>query len=263
MDARDREAIEGLFTRIEDVERQAGPRDADAERLIAERLQHQPAAPYYLAQTVVMQDLALKTMQARVEALEKAAKVQPQATEGGGFFSQTAASGSPPSARTSVPGVGARGPWGQTEPQPGAHSPTPAPQGYSQQASDPQSAQPSYAPPSPGFSGFGGGRTGGGFLAGAAQTAVGVAGGVMLGSALGSMLGGHGGGLFGGETAAAAGTTEVTENVTNNIYEAPQENVRDASDTGAVDDLGYQDASYDEPDADDGFASDDGGYEDV
>lgn len=255
MDTRDREAIEGLFTRIEDVEREAGPRDADAERLIAERLRRQPAAPYYLAQTVVMQDFALRALQEKVGALEKAAKAQPEATEGGGFFSRAAAPGSPASARTSVPGVGARGPWGQAEPQPGAHSPTPAPQAY-----DPQ---PSYAPSAQGFGGRTGGFGGGGFLAGAAQTAMGVAGGVMLGNALGSMLGGHGGGFFGGSAVPAGGdVTEVTENVTNNIYEAPQDDVRDASDQVSADDPGmdpgYQDASYDDPGVDDGFGGDDG-----
>ncbi|KQT52781.1 MULTISPECIES: DUF2076 domain-containing protein [unclassified Aureimonas] len=261
MDTRDREAIDGLFTRIEDVERQAGPRDAEAERLIAERVQRQPAAPYYLAQTVVMQDLALTTMQARIDELEKAAKAQPAASSGGGFVSRApgagAGAGFGTAARTSVPGVGAREPWGQAEPQPGAYSQPAAPQGYAPQpVAYPQQG---YAPPTPGF---GGRMGGGGFLAGAAQTAVGVAGGVMLGSALGSMLGGHGG-LFGGETAAAAGTTEVTETVTNNIYEAPQEDVRDVSDTGAADDAGYQDASFNDAGTDDGFAADDGGYDDV
>ncbi len=46
-------------------------------------------------------------------------------------------------------------------------------------------------------------RQGGGFLAGAAQTAVGVAGGVLLGNALA--------GLFGGDAQAAEGDSGVHE----------------------------------------------------
>lgn len=261
MDARDREAIEGLFTRIEDIARQAGPRDAEAEQLIGERVQRLPAASYYLAQTVVMQDLALKTLQARVDELEKAAKAQPEAGEGGGFLSRGTGFGAPPAPRSAVPSVGTRGPWGQAEPQPGASSPAPAPY-----APPPAYPQQQAAPPSPGFGSRLGG--GGGFLAGAAQTAMGVAGGVVLGNALGSMLGGHGG-LFGGAGpfgGGAAGATEVTENVTN-VYEAPQDGVQEASDTTPADDAGgdggYQDASYDEPGGDDGFAADDGGFDDI
>jgi hypothetical protein len=246
METRDREAIDGLFEKLDEVERQAGPRDADADRLIAERLHRQPGAPYYMAQTIVMQDLALKNQQARIDALERAAKAQPAASEGGGFFSREADGPRETTAsRSAVPGVGRSGPWGQANAQPGAHSPTPA--------QEPPSP-PAY--PQQGFGGrtggFGGGMGGGGFLAGAAQTAMGVAGGVVLGNALGSMIGGHGG-LFGG--GSAPGTTEVTENVTNNYYDAPEGDVRDASDATGSDagDATVQDASYDEPGADGGF----------
>ena len=44
----DRAAIEGLFTRLKDVERKAAPRDPEAEALIREEISRQPGAPYYM-----------------------------------------------------------------------------------------------------------------------------------------------------------------------------------------------------------------------
>ncbi|KQT50952.1 hypothetical protein ASG43_06810 [Aureimonas sp. Leaf454] len=256
MDTRDREAIDGLFQKLGEVESQAGPRDAEAERLISERLHRQPGAPYYMAQTIVMQELALQNQQARIDTLERAAKAQPEASEGGGFFSRTAGASSPkPTAqRTSVPGVGTRGPWGQPSPQPGAHSPMAAPEA---------GAQPGYAQPGFGArSGGMGGMGGGGFLAGAAQTAMGVAGGVVLGHALGSMLGGSGG-LFGSDEAAAQ-TPAATETAASGDGGSGQDDVQDASDSSADDaGAGYQDATYDDPNADGGFGGDDGGFDDI
>ena len=46
MDHQDRQAIEGLFSKLGEVERQAGPRDAEADALIRARITAQPAAPY-------------------------------------------------------------------------------------------------------------------------------------------------------------------------------------------------------------------------
>jgi uncharacterized protein len=59
MDNQDRQVIEGLFSRLGDAERQAGPRDAGAEAFIRERIAQQPGAPYFMAQTIVMQEYAL------------------------------------------------------------------------------------------------------------------------------------------------------------------------------------------------------------
>ena len=66
----DREAIEGLFGRLEEAERRANPRDPEAEALIRQKIAAQPAAPYYLAQTVVVQQQALKQAERRIEELE-------------------------------------------------------------------------------------------------------------------------------------------------------------------------------------------------
>ncbi|RVH29282.1 DUF2076 domain-containing protein [Sinorhizobium meliloti] len=152
MDHNDRQAIEDLFGKLADVERQAAPRDGEAEAFIRDRIAAQPAAPYFMAQTIVVQEQALNAAQQRIEELEYQVANRPA---GGGYLSGLFGSASagrpaapPPSHAT------ASGPWSR------------------------QSA------------GLGQGSRGSGFLAGAAQTAMGVAGGVLLGNAITGMLGG-------------------------------------------------------------------------
>ncbi|MBT9370611.1 DUF2076 domain-containing protein [Rhizobium sp. CSW-27] len=178
MDYNDRQAIEGLFGKLSHVESQSGPRDAEADAFIRDRIAAQPGAPYFMAQTIVVQEQALSEAQARIEQLEHQLASRP--ASGGGFFSslfgstaQPAAQRSqprgmaaPPSAMPAQPQAGPRNPWGQQAP------------GYGQ------------APGQSFGQGYGQPARGGGFLAGAAQTAMGVAGGVLLGNAIAGMLGG-------------------------------------------------------------------------
>jgi hypothetical protein len=77
MENQDREILQSLFTRLSEVEKQAPPRDADAEAFIKERLGQQPAAPYFMAQTIVMQEYALQQAQQRIESLEQQAQARP------------------------------------------------------------------------------------------------------------------------------------------------------------------------------------------
>ena len=77
----DRQAIEDLFTRLQDAEKKGGPRDPEAEELIAKLVSRQPAAAYYLAQTVLVQQWALNNAHDRIENLER------RAEGGGGFLS--------------------------------------------------------------------------------------------------------------------------------------------------------------------------------
>jgi hypothetical protein len=144
----DARAIDGLFDRIEDVARNSQPRDADAERLIQERLRQYPPAPYYMAQTMLIQEQALRQAQERIEQLEAQSR-----RGGGGFLGGLFGDDQPPAPpRTARQ----RGPWGDASP-------------------DTERA-------------YRGRAGGGGFLAGAAQTALGVTGGVLLGSAIAGML---------------------------------------------------------------------------
>ncbi|WP_332689952.1 DUF2076 domain-containing protein [Devosia sp.] len=138
----DQQAIDGLFDRIEDVARKSPPRDRDAEALIQHRLREYPPAPYYMAQTILIQEQALRQAQERIEQLE--ASQRPAGGFLGGLFGDAEPQHRP--ARS-------RGPWDRQ-----------------QQDYDDRRGQ------------------GGGFLAGAAQTALGVTGGVLLGSAIAGML---------------------------------------------------------------------------
>lgn len=141
MDRNDQQAIEGLFERLAEAERGAPARDAEAEAFIGRAVTAQPAAPYYMAQTIVAQRAALEQAEARIAGLEARREEQ-----GGGFLA-------------GLFGGGARRPAPMPRRDAG-----PATQAMRQ------------------------GHGGGGFLAGAAQTAVGVAGGVLLGNAIAGMF---------------------------------------------------------------------------
>ena len=68
MQAQERELIAGLFDRLRPFESQ--PRDPEAEALIRESVARQPASPYLLVQTVLVQEQALKAAQERIAELE-------------------------------------------------------------------------------------------------------------------------------------------------------------------------------------------------
>lgn len=55
MDKNDRQAIENLFEKLATVERQSPQRDAELETFIRDKIARQPGAPYYMAQTIVVQ----------------------------------------------------------------------------------------------------------------------------------------------------------------------------------------------------------------
>lgn len=161
MDHNDRQAIEGLFGKLSQASRAQPHRDPEAEALIADLIARNPGAAYYLAQTVIVQEHALNSAQQQIEELEHMQR-QPQPQQGGMF--------------------GRLFGGGQPQPQPQRPMAARVPQGYGQQAMPGQGAGP-----------WSGGRPaggGGGFMAGAAQTAMGVAGGVLLGNAIGSMFAG-------------------------------------------------------------------------
>jgi hypothetical protein len=157
MNTQERQVIDGLFDKLREAERQAGPREPIAEAHIRTRIEGQPGAPYYMAQTIVMQEQALQAAQEQIAHLEDELARRPAG--GGGFLSSLFGSS------------------GQTQPQ------------YPQQG-EPDNMQGMAARPgrlgttNPAAAGMAPGQ-GGGFLAGAAQTAMGVAGGMFLGSMIG------------------------------------------------------------------------------
>ena len=159
MDQRDRDAIDDLFDKIARVEAQSGPRDREAEAYIRSLVAAQPSAPYFMAQTIVVQEQALTEAQRRIDELESRGGRQPS---GGGFLDSIFGGGGPSTSRPPVARTGSRqghdegGPWASRGGMMGG--------------------------------GYGRGMGGGGFLAGAAQTAMGVAGGVVLGNMIADML---------------------------------------------------------------------------
>lgn len=172
MTPEERQLLTQLFARIREAS--AGPRDREAEEFIAAAVREQPYAPYLMAQTVIVQEEALKQAGARIEELEAALKARDNAGSGlflGGIGKSVFGGGTVPSvgARAAAPADAPRpSPWGQS---PGA--PQAAPMG--QTFNNPMAAQP--------------GRSGG-FLQTAMATAAGVAGGALLAHGLQSMFGG-------------------------------------------------------------------------
>ncbi|WP_244442702.1 DUF2076 domain-containing protein [Azospirillum lipoferum] len=198
MDHTERQIIDDLFAKLHQAEAQSGPRDPEAEALIRERIARQPAAPYLMAQAIVMMEQALAASQGRNEELERqlrerpAPAAAPAQSGGGGLFGSLFGGASRPAPQPSYPAAApaaaampAGSPWGRPPAAPGTSSyGDPRVAGYAQQP-----------------------RAGGGFMAGAMQTAAGVAGGMLIGSALSSMF-------SGGEAVAAEAATAATDAAT-------------------------------------------------
>lgn len=158
MQREEQQLIEGLFSRLKQAESQTAARDTAAEQLINQHLQAQPGAPYYMAQAILIQEAALKKLNERVSELESrlAQQQQQPAQSSGGFLSGLFGSGS----RQQPPAQQQQPVWNSAPQQP---------------AQPPQYAN----APTP---------RGTGFLGGALQTAVGVAGGVVMADMLTSMF---------------------------------------------------------------------------
>ncbi|MHA7115923.1 DUF2076 domain-containing protein [Pseudomonas promysalinigenes] len=238
--------IDGLFGRIKQAEDPSQPRDAQAQARIEEHVRQQPAAPYYMAQAILVQEAALKRLDEQNKLLEaelKQARAQLEATRassgnGGGFLSSIFGAG----ARTPEPNqpqrpstpVASGGGWRE-----------PSAPGFSaaQQQQQPQAqAQPSGFGAAPARSGASS------FLGGAMQTAAGVAGGVLLAQGISSLFNHH----------------SQPEEVVEVIKEEPTP----ASDSGGWNDQGGQQQVADNSDwnndqggwADSDYGNDDGGF---
>ncbi|AMY65515.1 DUF2076 domain-containing protein [Enterobacter asburiae] len=152
MQYEEQQLINGLFERLKQTGQQNSQRDADAERQIAEFVRQQPAAPYYMAQSILIQEAALKRLQARVQELESELAAQKSKPSMGGSF------------------LGGLFGGGKNNPQPD--------NSWNAQPQQPPAQDYSRAPAT----------RGGGFMAGALQTAAGVAGGIALAEMLTSMF---------------------------------------------------------------------------
>lgn len=178
MTPQERQLVEELFDRLSKLEN--APRDPDAVAALSDGLRKAPNAVYALAQTVLLQDEALRRANGRIEELEAAVKPREQEQgQSGGFLDSmrgTLFGSNPP--RGSVPNVPApenRPVWnsGQVLQQPPGAGSAQGPAQY---------GQPYGAPP------FGGG--GSSFLGTAAAAAAGLIGGSLLLGGIRSMMGG-------------------------------------------------------------------------
>jgi hypothetical protein len=206
MNEQERQVIADIFRRLEQAANQ--PRDPEAERFIAEKLQRQPYAPYAMAQTVYVQEQALANLNAEVERLRAEVEQARRQPQGGGFLSGLFGGG----AREPQPARPAGGtPWSRAGQQSGAFGQQAGGTGFGQGVS-------SQGP-------WGGAaRGGGGFLQTALGTAAGVAGGMMLGSALSNAFGGNdaaGGSAQAALSDAAAGGADAagSEGITDSLYQ--------------------------------------------
>ncbi|MDI7661683.1 DUF2076 domain-containing protein [Cronobacter universalis] len=175
MQSEEQRLIDGLFDRLKTASENSAPRDADAERWIEQHMRTQPGAAYYMAQTLLIQEAAMKQLNGRIQALEtEVAQLKQSASrqQSSGGFLAGLFGGNKSEPEVPRPQATPRG----SDPIPGAQQYQSAPQaGYAPQAA----AQYNNAP------------RGGGFMAGALQTAAGVAGGVVLGNMLTSMFSHH------------------------------------------------------------------------
>jgi hypothetical protein len=281
MNNEDRIAIEGVFSRLQEVERQGGPREPEAEQFIRSRIEAQPGAAYYLAQTVLVQEHALKTAQQKITELEqRAAAPAPAAAPQEGFAANAARQSgglsagyfgrNPPASQEASPPLSAAGtPLSAAgTPLSAAGTPLqggmPPPGSQFGQSGQAQAGQAQAAP-----------SRAGGFLAGAAQTAMGVAGGMMLGSLLGGMFGG-------GAAHAAAKPAEpapevkpeptadagshAQDNATSDAqFDPPNDSANNVANNTPSDTSDYAstDVGYDNSDSGFGFFDDGGDFDDV
>jgi hypothetical protein len=210
MTPQEQELITTLLARLENAAAQT--KDPEADALIRQAVAQQPDMPYYLVQTVLIQDLSLHNAQNQMAELERQLTdaqrqaARPAATSflGGLFGSRQPAPPAP-----SAGSVPAAGPWTRA-PQVAAAPPG---QPYGQ----PYQQGGGYGPQPGAGGGFMGGGMGGGggFLRSAAATAAGVAGGALLFQGIESLFGQHASaGILGGQGM----TPGLGESVVNNYY---------------------------------------------
>ncbi|MBT2340705.1 MULTISPECIES: DUF2076 domain-containing protein [Pseudomonas] len=182
MNSEEQTLIDGLFSRLQQAEKDSAPRDAQAEARIKEHLASQPAAGYFMAQAILVQEAAIKRLDEQnkqlgqqVEQLQaelQQARSQTSAPASGGGFLSSIFGGGNRDSRPASPPPSSGGGW--REPARSSFNAAPqqgfgAPQGN-------YAAPPQQAPAANSF------------LGGALKTAAGVAGGVMLAQGISSLF---------------------------------------------------------------------------
>jgi hypothetical protein len=185
MTPEERQLLSALAQRVTNVPPQQT--DPEAEQFIRQLVMQRPDTPYVLAQTVIMQDFALRNAQSQIEELQRQlSHMAPPAQERpgsflGGLFGRSPSPQPSTSSSGSVPRVN---PWGNPDAPPPGHGYGAGPgQGYGAAPGQGYGAPPQGPVMQPAQTGS--------FLRGAASTAVGVAGGALLFQGINSLFSGH------------------------------------------------------------------------
>ena len=242
MNSEEQTLIDGLFSRLQQAEKDSAPRDAQAEARIKEHMTSQPAAGYFMAQAILVQEAAIKRLDEQNKQLaQQVEQLQAELQQarnpasapsgGGGFLSSIFGGGTRDSRPASAPSAPASGGGGWREPARPAFN-APAQQGFGAPPGNygaPQQQQ-QQAPAASSF------------LGGALKTAAGVAGGVMLAQGISSLF--H--------------SSQQPQEIVEVIKEEPAQPVNDTANSG---DNGWGD---DQRVADsDTYGSDQGGFSDA
>ena len=232
MTPQEEQLLNSLIDRLNQTSPQE--KDPDAEALLNERLAGNPDALYMLAQTVLVQNIALDQAKAQMGHLQQQLqqlqqqRQQPAHTTSflGRLLGERDEQPGPPPAQQQAPASG----YQQVPPQYGA--PQYAPAGYPPQYAPPyaSSAQPS-------------------FLRGAFQTAAGVAAGALAFEGIESMLHGfgHGGYGWGGPGFGGGFGERPVEVINNNYYDEPGRGAEHSEQHG-LNDGGYDPRNNDSGD---------------
>jgi hypothetical protein len=207
MNPQEQRLIEDLFTRLKSVS--SAEKDEDAAQHIRDLVAHFPDAPYYLTQSVLVQQQALDQAGARIKELEQLG----QETRPGGQRSAASFLGS-------------------SVPQAGQHD-SDAPQPVERPDRSP------WAQPAPARSG--------GFLSSALSTATGVAGGMFLADSIRSLFGSGGGGFLGNGSASATENQAALDKAQDQAQDA-EEDAKQARQDLAADDAALDDMQDEQDD---------------
>jgi uncharacterized protein len=268
MTPQETDLVNTLFDRLARLE--SAPRDAAAERLIADGLQQAPHAVYALVQTALVQDEALKRANARIEELQAQADGAQAAEQQPSSFldSMREAFGGPTPARGSVLSV--RPPTPSSNQPPNLQS-----QGFQSQNFQPEGSQPQpgYPPPPTGYPTGAPSGSGGSFLGTAASAAAGMIGGALLLDGIRSMFGHHSGGYgpssfgsFAGDQSSpwrnaadpGAASNDLARDLGANQIGGQDDDARNDQ-PGDADSLANTDDVYNADDSDDSDGGDFGG----
>lgn len=215
MTPQEEQLLNSLIDRINQTALQE--KDPDAEALLNQKLGHNPDALYILAQTVLVQNIALDQARAQVSQLQQQLQQRSQPAHTTSFLGRLLGERDeppPPAPAMQQPAVQQPATQQQQAPAPGYQQ---VPPQYAPPAQpyygQPQYQQPQYVPV--------GGQPS--FLGGALQTAAGVAAGALAFEGVESILHGfgHGGYGWGGPGYMGGGFGERPVEVINNYYDEP------------------------------------------